>query len=212
MAIGEAACNSCHGANRLGCNSLLDLIVFGKDVGEWAKAHIAGTKTTLPLDRAWLEAPLKRLARIVRAKGRSSSGAIRAEMQQAMAKYAPIFRNGDALEAGKFALAQLYQRFTSDLAVNSNFGTAWDIPLIDALETENLLLQGMATMEAATLRTESRGAHAREDFPDRNDAHWLAHSLITIDNSGHIHSDKRPVRLQDAELDAPYFAPESRNY
>jgi succinate dehydrogenase / fumarate reductase, flavoprotein subunit len=212
MAIGEAACNSCHGANRLGCNSLLDLIVFGKDVGEWAKAHIAVTQSTLPLERAWLEAPLTRLTRITHAKGHTTSCEIRAGMQQAMAQYAPIFRNGKALETGKQTLAQLYQRFTTDLAVASRFGTPWDIPLIDALETENLLLQGMATMEAASLRTESRGAHAREDFPDRDDAHWLAHSLITIDDTGRITSDTRPVRLQEVGTDTPYFEPQSRGY
>lgn len=212
MAIGEAACNSCHGANRLGCNSLLDLIVFGKDVGEWAKAHVTGTHTMLPLNHAWLEAPLLRLNNIRHAKGTLPSWKLRKEMQHAMARYAPIFRDGESMRAGMDILHTLYRDFCHVLAVNSTAGTAWDVALVDALETENLLLQGMATMAAAEARTESRGAHAREDFSERNDADWLKHSLVGIDSYGTMFVSSRPVRMLTHEGDAPYFAPEARNY
>lgn len=212
MAIGEAACNSCHGANRLGCNSLLDLIVFGKDVGEWAKAHLAGTQAALAYKDAWLEKPLARLARVQAAQGAYSSATIRHDMQQAMANFAPIFRQGTELAIGNEILGMLYGRFQNELQVNTPAGSAWDITLVDALETENLLLQGMATMQAASMRTESRGAHAREDFPERDDAHWLQHSLVGIDEAGQLTSDTRPVRAVQGEPDVPYFAPEKRVY
>lgn len=212
MAIGEAACNSCHGANRLGCNSLLDLIVFGKDAGDWAQAHITGTKAALPLSYHWLNKPLARLEKFMRAEGDLHSYTLRHALQTTMTQHAPIFRTGDVLESGMEKLRLIYQQLPEKLAMKRTHLMPWDVRLVDALETENLLLQGMATMEAARIRTESRGAHAREDFPERDDAQWLKHSLVSVDESGIVTSATRPVRMMQTEIDTPYFAPEARSY
>ncbi len=210
MAIGEAACNSCHGANRLGCNSLLDLIVFGKDVGEWAKAHIAGTKADLPLKQEWIAKPLARLNRLVNARGHVAPIEIRHTMQHVMATHAPIYRNGHDLMVGCKETLALYTSFQRDLLLSSS-ELRWNVDLIEALETENLLLQAIATMHAALMRMESRGAHAREDYPERDDAHWLKHSLVGIADDGEPVLSTRPVRMQ-GQGDMPYFAPEKRSY
>jgi succinate dehydrogenase / fumarate reductase flavoprotein subunit len=205
MAIGEAACNSCHGANRLGCNSLLDLIVFGKDAGDWARAHLAGRLPAHRLDTAWLNRPLARLARLQQA-----SHGLRGAVQRAMAQYAPIYRNGAELEEGLQTLRNLHTRFWNNPPPSSP-DLRWNMALIEAIETENLLLQALATMQAAAMRTESRGAHAREDFPERDDANWLKHSLVWVSDAGEIATATRPVRLQ-TEATTPYFAPEKRAY
>ncbi len=136
---------------------------------------------------------------------------MRNEMQQAMARYAPIFRREADLAKGEAILQDIHHRMRRDLAIPSP-GLRWNIPLIEALETENLLLQAMATMHAARLRTESRGAHAREDFPERDDAQWLKHSLVAIDDDGVVTGSTRPVRMDMQAEGMPYFAPEDRAY
>lgn len=210
-AIGEAACNSCHGANRLGCNSLLDLVVFGKDIGDWARAHLDDEAPQILFNTNWVQKSLTRAARIKNATGTMSSAHIRRNMQQIMARCAPIYRTHALLKEGITSLSALYRDFRENLHV-PQAEARWNCGWVEAMETENLLLQAIATMHSALLRTESRGAHAREDFPQRDDKNWLKHSLIAINSMGEVSTDARAVRMEPMDTLAPYFAPETRNY
>lgn len=205
MAIGEAASNSCHGANRLGCNSLLDLVVFGRDAGDWATKNLTKNKSD-EASHEGLDRVLAHLDRVRFAEGEFTPRALRQRVQTVMSHHAPVFRDGKTLHAGDEALATL-----ADASLKlSDHSHPWNIELVGALETENLLAQAQATMRAALLRTESRGAHFREDYPARDDAHWLKHSLIWRDGLTLRHAT-RDVQL-NAEVGAPSFAPEERNY
>lgn len=207
MAIGEAASNSCHGANRLGCNSLLDLVVFGKDAGDWAAANITQGRAAPTRNHASLEKAVARLEALTHAPASTPAGIIRKQLQTTMSACAPIYRTGAELGRGLAALDDLAKQ---PLAAG-NTSAAWNIDRITALETENLLAQGRATMLAALKRTESRGAHAREDYPNRDDANWLKHSLVWVDESSAMRYATRQVHLT-AGVDEPSFAPEVRAY
>ena len=206
MAVGEAACNSCHGANRLGCNSLLDLVVFGKQAGDWASANVKGKNTDIP--QASLDASLTRLENLRNSMGNLRAPALRQRTQAAMTQYATVFRTGALLNEGVKALEAI-QRDAAGLSLVDQ-QPRWNTELIDALESQNLLAQGHATMLAAHRREESRGAHSREDFPLRDDANWLKHSLVWIENGAATYGT-RGVHLI-AGMDAPSFAPEARVY
>lgn len=207
MAVGEAACNSCHGANRLGCNSLLDLVVFGKQAGDWASANVKGERTSVP--QGALAASLARLEALRSRKGGLHADVLRQRTQAAMTRYATVFRTGVLLNEGVKALEAI-QRDAASLSL-ADGNSAWNTELVDALESQNLLAQGHATMLAALKREESRGAHSREDFPARDDANWLKHSLVWIDADGHATYGTRSVHLI-AGPEAPSFAPEARVY
>ncbi|MFN8929012.1 MAG: succinate dehydrogenase flavoprotein subunit [Alphaproteobacteria bacterium] len=208
MAIGEAACNSVHGANRLGCNSLLDLMVFGKDAGDWAVANLQPGRSRPSLAT---EYPARLVANTEsyfdEEEGILTPRELRQRIQRILSAHAPIFRHESSLALGMAAL-------TSLIGVRAKIDRStrhWNHTLIYALETENLLLQALATMRAARERTESRGAHFREDFPVRDDLHWLKHSLVSIASDGSTHYSTRALR--PPQLDgAPYFAPEARGY
>ena len=167
MAIGEAACNSCHGANRLGCNSLLDLVVFGREAGDWANRNITSTRHAPPVPRhRSIEQSLARLDALRSMSGKQSPLALRRQIQAIMTEHAPVFRDGPTLRVGSQKLAEIYQNLPQLLSIGE--GEAWNTDRIAALETLNLLAQATATMTAALQRTESRGAHFREDFPKRD--------------------------------------------
>jgi succinate dehydrogenase / fumarate reductase flavoprotein subunit len=207
-AIGEAACTSVHGANRLGCNALLELVVFGKLAGEKAAAQAAQSSSHATLTASSTDPVLARFDMLRHADGEARPQTIRKKMQQTMQTNAAIFRTQPLLEEGAEKLSALWNKFTDDLRV-ADRSLMWNSDLLEALETDNLLRQATASMHSALARTESRGAHWREDYPTRNDENWLKHSLAFVDEKGNATTSTRPVRLKAAE-DAPSFPPEER--
>ena len=210
MAIGEGACVSVHGANRLGSNSLLDLVVFGRAAAQ----HCAETVTpgarqrTLRADTS--EMAVSRLDRLRNADGARSTAEIRLEMQRIMQSHASVFRTGQSLQEGVDTLLKCFRSFT-DVRV-SDRSLIWNTDLIETLELENLLGQAMVTIAGALGRRESRGAHAREDFPDRDDQQWLKHTLAWLDKQGGVKFDYRPVQLQTLTDEVETIPPKARIY
>jgi succinate dehydrogenase / fumarate reductase, flavoprotein subunit len=193
MAIGEAACVSVHGANRLGSNSLLDLVVFGRAAAHRAKATVEKGKRVKPAPEVATEKVLTRLDAIRHAKGSRRTSEIRRSMQKIMQNHAAVFRAQDSLSEGVKKMQEVYDSY-SDLQI-SDRGMIFNSDLIEALELDNLLSQALITVVSAENRKESRGAHAREDFPERNDEEWMKHTLCWLDAHGKSHIDYRPVRL-----------------
>jgi succinate dehydrogenase / fumarate reductase flavoprotein subunit len=210
MAIGEAACVSVHGANRLGSNSLLDLVVFGRA----AAAHCAKTlkpgATPPAPGAASLDAAVSRFDRVRHASGSRPTASLRDEMQRAMQRDAAVFRTGETLYAGCEAVARCRQAF-GELRI-SDRSLVFNTDLVEALELDNLLGQALATIHSAKNRTESRGAHAREDFPSRNDADWMKHTLAWVDEQGGVRFDYRPVQAQTLSDDVERIPPQIRAY
>ena len=210
MAIGEAACVSVHGANRLGSNSLLDLVVFGRSVAQ----HCAATLTPGARQRALRadasELAVSRLDRLRNANGARGTAEIRLEMQRIMQSHAAVFRTGQSLQEGVDALLKCFLSF-ADVHV-SDRSLIWNTDLMETLELDNLLGQAMVTITGAVSRQESRGAHAREDFPDRDDQQWMKHTLAWIDVQGGVKFDYRPVKLQTLTNEVETVAPKARTY
>lgn len=211
-AVGEAACNSVHGANRLGCNSLLDLVVFGKHSGEVAasraETHIL-TEKDIP--KASLEKALAHFAAIIRATGKATPVEVRSQVRNIVQESAGIIRDERSMGGGLARLEKIAGFFNQSFAIGEE-GLAWNNMLVAAIETENLLLQGIATLASARFRTESRGAHYRSDCPHRDDDHWLAHTIVEVDNHGKPKCYTRPVRFNTGVADAGTVAPETRVY
>ena len=207
MAVGEAACNSIHGANRLGCNSLLDLMVFGKDAGDWARTHLSPGAAPTSVARAQIYQKIAATERYFDEEGSVNMRELRQRIQRILSAHAPIFRHESSLALGMAALGALH----GIRAKIDRTARRWNHELMYALETDNLYLQALATLRAARERTESRGAHCREDFPVRDDAHWLKHSLVTVWPDGATAYATRALRPPQTN-DMPYFAPESRGY
>jgi succinate dehydrogenase / fumarate reductase flavoprotein subunit len=174
MAIGECACVSVHGANRLGCNSLLDIIVFGRAAANWCADHIQPGRPHPPLPERCSEPALARLDRLRYARGSEPTARIRLAMQKTMQDHASVFRTGAVLQEGIAKLREVYHSF-SDVRV-SDRSLIWNTDLVETFELDNLLAQAMVTICSAHHRTESRGAHAREDY--RDDENWLKHTLV----------------------------------
>lgn len=209
MAIGEAGCVSVHGANRLGSNSLLDLVVFGR-----AAAHRAAevVKKGAPHSKlkATLDPMIDRLDSIRNAKGKISVADLRLKMQKIMQNHAAVFRDKETLEEGKKLIDAARLEF-ADINVNDR-SMIWNSDLVEALELSNLLDQAVLTMHAAANRQESRGAHAREDFPERDDKNWMKHTIISIDNKGKVKIDYRPVVLTTLTDEVESVPPVKRVY
>jgi succinate dehydrogenase / fumarate reductase flavoprotein subunit len=208
LAIGEAACNSVHGANRLGCNSLLDLVVFGKAAGE--RAGEIRSRLYPMLEDNSLQRALAHFNDLRSAAGEVTPAALRRQMQSVMQHHAGIYRDATSLMNGLRLLDKLWQQKKSELHVREK-GLLWNNDLIEAIELDNLMRQAIACVASALHRTESRGAHSRSDYPERDDARWLKHTLFVMDERDRFRLDARPVRLESGG-DIPSFAPEMRAY
>jgi succinate dehydrogenase / fumarate reductase flavoprotein subunit len=211
MAIGEAACVSVHGANRLGSNSLLDLIVFGRAAAIRAAELIKPGQSPQPLPAGAGEHAIERFDRLRHASGSQGTATIRRNMQRTMQSNAAVFRDGGVLREGMTKLAAVYRSF-ADVRV-SDRSLVWNTDLVETLELENLLQCAMVSIHGAENRKESRGAHAREDFPERDDQHWLKHTLAWLDPAGgDVRFDYRPVHLFTLTKDVEVVPPKKRVY
>ena len=210
MAVGEAACVSVHGANRLGSNSLLDLVVFGR-----AAAHFC-TDTMTPDTRHKPLAPdagqnsVERIDSLRNADGSRSTAEIRLEMQKVMQNHAAVFRTGESLAEGIELLRKTFASF-SDVRV-SDRSLIWNTDLVETMELENLLLNAAATIESAANRLESRGAQAREDYPERDDENWMKHTLAWVSAEGEVTFDYRPVHQETLTDEVEAVPPKARVY
>ena len=214
FAVGEAACVSVHGANRLGSNSLIDLVVFGRATGHRLRDLITphSSHEELPKDSADLA--LTRLDHFRHASGGSPTAEIRAEMQKGMQRHAAVFRDSKLLSEGVDVLKSVNKRL-EDVNV-SDRSMIWNSDLIETLELDNLMAQANVTMASAENRKESRGAHAHEDFPDRDDANWMKHTIAWFDGwggkGGGVRIDYRPVHEYTLTDDVKYIEPKKRVY
>ncbi|MFM8941753.1 MAG: succinate dehydrogenase flavoprotein subunit, partial [Phenylobacterium sp.] len=211
MSVGEAACVSVHGANRLGSNSLIDLVVFGRSAALRAADLLKPGASQPELKPSMTEAHLARFDRLRHADGSTPTAALRLEMQQAMQEDAAVFRTGESLASGVKRLQAVHDK-RKDIKV-SDRGLIWNTDLVETLEFENLVVQAVVTVAGAANRTESRGAHAHEDHPDRDDANWMKHTLTWLDDAtGKVAIDYRPVHDYTMTNDIAPIPPKTRVY
>ncbi len=210
MAVGEAACVSVHGANRLGSNSLLDLVVFGRAAAHHCGRTVKPGTSHKPLPKDAGDLAVTRLDKYRNAKGKRRTAEVRLDMQRVMQNHAAVFRTGESLSEGVTKLDAVFQSF-SEVAV-SDRSLVWNTDLIETLELDNLLGQALVTMNSASNRQESRGAHAREDYQDRDDVNWLKHTLAWVDGAGRVSIDYRPVHLNTLTDDVQTIPPKARTY
>jgi len=214
FAVGEAACVSVHGANRLGSNSLIDLVVFGRATGLYLKENIKPGEAHPELPKDSADLALTRLDHFRHAKGGSPTAQIRTEMQRAMSQHAAVFRNDELMAEGKAKLAETYKRM-EDIHVTDR-GLIWNSDLVETMELDNLISQATVTLHGAHNRKESRGAHAHEDFPNRDDANWMKHTAAWFNGwggkGGEVRIDYRPVHEFTLTDDVEYIKPKARVY
>jgi succinate dehydrogenase / fumarate reductase, flavoprotein subunit len=210
FAIGEAACVSVHGANRLGSNSLLDLVVFGRAVANRCAEVIKPDSPHKELPASALDKALSRFDKLRHADGGTPTADIRMDMQKTMQSDAAVYRTQETLADGCEKISKVHASF-EDVRV-SDRSMVWNSDLVETMELANLLDQAVATMHSAEQRKESRGAHAREDFPDRNDAEWMKHTLVWVDEKGKPSFDFRPVHMNTLSSDVETVPPKKRVY
>jgi succinate dehydrogenase / fumarate reductase, flavoprotein subunit len=210
MAVGEAACVSVHGATRLGTNSLLDLIVFGRSAAERAAEITEPGAAHVDLQPPATEAAIARFDRVRHAGGSRKTGELRLSMQRVMQDYCAVFRTAGRLEEGLRRMAAVSYSL-GDLAV-ADRSLIWNTDLVEALELDNLVGQAAVVLRSALYRTESRGAHFREDYPERDDRHWLKHTLAWQDGDGTVRLGDRPVHLHPLSNEVASFPPAERVY
>ena len=210
MAVGEQACVSVHGANRLGSNSLLDLVVFGRAAANRCAETVDPNEPHRPLATDAGDDALARLDRLRNADGDRPTADLRLEMQRNMQSHCAVFRTGEVLDEGVSLMKQTWS--TKDDIKVSDRSMIWNSDLVETLEFDNLVAQAMVTISAAANRKESRGAHAREDYPERDDENWMKHTLVWCDDGGNVKIDYRPVTMTTLTNEVQSFPPKARVY
>ena len=210
LAVGEAACVSVHGANRLGTNSLIDLVVFGKASSITAKEKIKTNSKNIEMDKSSLEPILDRFDKIRFNKGDSSTGEVRTSMQKVMQEKCAVFRTNDLISKGIEEFDQI-ESSMDNIDVKDK-SMIFNTDLTESLELHNLMAQSKVTLHSALNRTESRGAHAREDFKERDDTNWLVHSLSWLDDDGKVKMGTRPVHMNTLTNHVQPIPPKKRVY
>jgi succinate dehydrogenase / fumarate reductase flavoprotein subunit len=214
FAVGEAACVSVHGANRLGSNSLIDLVVFGRAVGHRVAETLKPEAAQRPLPKGSEEFALARLDRFRFAAGESPTADIRLQMQKTMQTDCAVFRTEKTLADGLENIDKVYRRM-EDIRITDR-SLIWNTDLVETLELDNLIAQAVVTMHSAANRKESRGAHMQEDYPTRDDANWMKHTVSWFDGwggkGGKVRLDYRPVHDYTLTDDIQYIKPKPRVY